>query len=83
MGLLSGSSVHFDKEFLRKEMPNLFDHLHYRIVDVSTVGELVKRWFPTVLRRRPRKQGNHRALEDIRDSIRELEFYKDTVFRLR
>lgn len=82
-GLLSGSSVHFDKEFLRKEMPNLFNHLHYRIVDVSTVGELVKRWFPTVLRRRPRKQGNHRALEDIRDSIRELEFYKNNVFHIR
>ena len=83
VGILAGSSVHFDKEFLRKEMPRLFSHLHYRIVDVTTVGELVKRWFPTVMRRRPRKQGHHRALDDIRDSIRELAFYKDTVFRER
>ena len=82
-GILSGSSVHFDKEFLRKEMPTLFNHLHYRIVDVTTVGELTKRWFPTVLRRRPRKRGNHRALDDIRDSIRELQFYKENVFRMR
>lgn len=83
VGILAGSSVHFDKEFLRKEMPTLFKHLHYRIVDVTSVGELVKRWFPTVLRRRPRKQGNHRALDDIRDSICECQFYKENVFRLR
>jgi oligoribonuclease len=83
IGLLAGSSVHFDKEFLRKEMPTLFNYLHYRIVDVSSVGELVKRWFPTVMRRRPRKSGNHRALADIKDSINELKFYKESAFRLR
>lgn len=77
---LAGSSVHFDKEFLRKEMPELFDHLHYRIVDVTTIGEVVRRWFPMMLRQRPRKHGNHRALDDIRNSIREMEFYKNSVF---
>lgn len=83
IALLAGSSVHFDKEFLRKEMPNLFKHLHYRIIDVSTVGELVKRWSPNILLKRPRKQGSdHRAMSDIQDSLRELLFYQEHAFKM-
>ena len=81
--LLAGSSVHFDKEFLREEMPTLYNHLHYRIVDVSSIGEMVKRLYPSLLRRRPRKQGDHRAMADIEDSIRELQFYRDHALRYK
>ncbi|KAJ3277360.1 Oligoribonuclease, mitochondrial [Borealophlyctis nickersoniae] len=81
VGILAGSSVHFDKEFIRKEMPKVYDHLHYRIVDVSTIGELVRRWYPDVLRSRPGKRGDHRAMDDIEDSVRELQFYKALVFK--
>lgn len=76
---LAGSSVHMDRAFLARDMPDLVEHLHYRIVDVSSIKELVRRWYPRVYFASPEKRGGHRALADIRDSIRELEFYRRTV----
>ncbi|ORY96990.1 ribonuclease H-like domain-containing protein, partial [Lobosporangium transversale] len=80
-GILAGSSVHFDKKFLEREMTPVVNHLHYRIIDVSTIKELSKRWFPGEYKKLPEKVGTHRALKDIKDSIRELQFYRDTVFK--
>jgi len=73
---LAGNSVHQDRAFLRRWMPRLHDWLHYRNVDVSTVKELARRWAPEVLAAAPAKAGNHRALDDIRESIRELAHYR-------
>ena len=78
---LAGNSVHQDRRFLRRYMPRLEDFLHYRIVDVSTVKELVRRWFPEVYRGAPPKAGAHRALDDIRESVLELRYYRDHAFR--
>lgn len=78
---LAGNSVHADKAFLRLGMPTLMEHLHYRIVDVSTIKELASRWYPEAKKAAPEKTGNHRALGDIRDSIEELRHYRSTVFR--
>jgi len=74
---LAGNSVHQDRAFLRRWMPGLHAYLHYRNVDVSTVKELAKRWAPQLLQAAPAKAGSHRALEDIRESIRELVFYRE------
>ena len=76
---LCGNSVHQDKRFLYREMPSLVDWLSYRIVDVSTVKEIAKRWYPDL----PKfvKQENHRALDDIRESIDELRWYRTKIFR--
>ena len=75
---LCGNSVHQDRLFLRAEMPALEAYLNYRIVDVSTVKELVKRWYP---RLRPyRKRRAHLALDDIRESIGELRYYREHIF---
>ncbi|KAJ3064632.1 hypothetical protein HDU98_011975 [Podochytrium sp. JEL0797] len=73
--------VHMDKEFLRKDMPNLLGHLHYRLVDVSTIKELMARWNPEVFANAPRKKGAHRALDDIKESIEELQYYRRTAFK--
>ncbi|CEM03513.1 unnamed protein product [Vitrella brassicaformis CCMP3155] len=73
----AGNSVHVDRRFLVKDMPKLERYLHYRIVDVSTVKELCRRWYPAALTP-PLKKGRHRALEDIRESIEELKFYRST-----
>jgi len=73
---LAGNSVHQDRAFLRRWMPGLHEFLHYRNVDVSTVKELARRWAPSVLAAAPAKQGQHRALQDIRESIRELSHYR-------
>ncbi|KAI8833120.1 ribonuclease H-like domain-containing protein [Chytriomyces cf. hyalinus JEL632] len=81
VGLLAGNSVHMDKEFLRKDMPALLSHLHYRLVDVSTVKELLARWNPELLDKAPRKKMSHRALDDIRESIEELRYYKACAFK--
>ena len=77
---LAGNSVHQDRKFLAKYMPDIDDWLHYRHVDVSTLKELVSRWYPEIYAKRPRKQGHHRAMDDIRESIEELAFYRSTVF---
>lgn len=77
---LGGSSVHVDRMFLARDMPLLTEHLHYRIIDVSSVKELVRRWFPRAYYNAPTKDGDHRALADIIDSIKELRYYRDAVF---
>lgn len=76
---LAGSSVYVDRMFLAKYMPTLDAYLHYRLVDVSTVKELAKRWYPRTYYASPEKRGNHRALGDIRESIAELRYYRDAV----
>lgn len=77
---LAGSSVHQDRLFLARYMPALERFLHYRNVDVSTVKELVRRWSPKAFEARPRKKSSHRALDDIRESIDELRYYRSAVF---
>jgi oligoribonuclease len=78
---LAGSSIHADRAFLRRYMPRFEAHLHYRNVDVSTLKELVRRWYPQVYEQAPPKGEGHRALADIRESIEELRYYRQTVFR--
>lgn len=77
---LAGSSVYVDRGFLARDMPSLNDYLHYRVVDVSSIKELVRRWYPRAYFNTPEKTGNHRALADIRESIAELRYYRDAVF---
>lgn len=77
---LAGNSVGTDKAFLARDMPELIDYLHYRIVDVSSIKELAKRWYPRTYFRAPEKQGGHRALADIRESIDELRYYRKVLF---
>lgn len=77
---LAGNSVHADRMFLRRYMPTLEAHLHYRNVDVSTLKELARRWRPQLLEQAPQKSERHRALEDINESIVELRFYRDVLF---
>ncbi len=76
---LCGNSVHQDRRFLVREMPKLDAYLHYRLIDVSTVKELVRRWYPPGLQAPP-KRGTHQALEDIYESIQELRWYREHVF---
>ncbi len=77
---LGGNSVGTDRMFLTRDMPELVDYLHYRIIDVSSVKELAKRWYPRTYFASPEKTGNHRALGDIYDSIDELRYYRDILF---
>jgi oligoribonuclease len=77
---LAGNSVYVDRGFLNRDMPALDEYLHYRLVDVSSIKELVRRWFPRVYFNSPGKHGGHRALADIRESIEELRFYREAVF---
>ena len=77
---LAGSSIYVDRGFLSKYMPTLDSYLHYRLVDVSSVKELARRWYPRAYFASPQKVGNHRALADISDSIKELAYYRATVF---
>jgi oligoribonuclease len=77
---LAGSSIYVDRTFLAKYMPNLDAYLHYRLIDVSSIKELTRRWYPRVYYATPPKNGNHRALGDIRESIAELRYYRDAVF---
>ncbi|MFE0879223.1 oligoribonuclease [Streptomyces smyrnaeus] len=77
---LCGNSVSTDRGFLARDMPALDGHLHYRIVDVSSVKELARRWYPRAYYNSPEKNGNHRALADIRESIAELRYYREAVF---
>jgi oligoribonuclease len=78
---LCGNSVWQDRRFLARYMPRLDAHLHYRIVDVSTVKELARRWNPEVFAGAPEKKGAHRALNDIRESLAELAWYRSALFR--
>ncbi len=78
---LAGNSVHEDRRFLLKYMKNFTIHLHYRIIDVSTLKELCKRWKPDIYKNQPVKQSAHRALQDIRESIEEMKYYRDTLFK--
>lgn len=77
--LLAGNTVGQDQRFLMAEMPELANHLHYRIVDVSSIKELAKRWYPHAYEKSPEKLGNHRALGDITDSINELRYYREAI----
>jgi oligoribonuclease len=78
---LCGNSIGTDRRFLAAHLPAIEDHLHYRSVDVSTIKELVRRWYPGALEAVPRKATAHRALDDIRESIAELQWYRDNVFK--
>lgn len=78
--VLAGNSIHQDRRFIRHYMPALEKRLHYRMVDVSTVKELARRWYPSVIAKQRPKRDTHRALDDIRESIDELRFYRDQVF---
>jgi oligoribonuclease len=77
---LCGNSIATDRVFLARDMPELDDYLHYRMVDVSSIKELARRWFPRAYFASPEKHGGHRALADIRESIRELRYYREAVF---
>jgi oligoribonuclease len=77
---LAGNTIGTDRTFLAKYMPRVDSHLHYRSIDVSSIKELSRRWFPRVYFNAPSKDGGHRALADIRESIRELEYYRKAVF---
>ncbi len=77
---LAGNTIGTDRAFLARDMPALESHVHYRNVDVSSVKELARRWFPRAYFASPPKSGNHRALADIRESIEELRYYREAVF---
>ena len=77
---LGGNSVATDRGFLARDMPDLEAHLHYRIIDVSSIKELSRRWYPRVYFNAPKKAGGHRALADIKESIAELRYYREAVF---
>ena len=77
---LCGNSIGTDRRFLAAWLPEVDDYLHYRSVDVSSVKELVRRWYPDVYSAAPKKVGAHRALDDILESVRELSYYRDAVF---
>ncbi len=77
---LAGNTIGTDRAFLARDMPSLEGHVHYRNVDVSSIKELARRWYPRAYYNTPAKSGNHRALADIRESIEELRYYREAVF---
>jgi len=77
---LAGNSVSVDRNFIARDMPRLNEYLHYRTVDVSSIKELARRWYPKTYFAAPAKTGNHRALGDIQDSIAELAYYRASLF---
>jgi oligoribonuclease len=79
---LCGNSIGMDRRFLAKHLPELENALHYRSIDVSTIKELAKRWSSAVYGNAPKKEGNHRALDDIRESVAELGYYRTNLFKL-
>jgi oligoribonuclease len=79
---LCGNSIGTDRRFLAAYLPDIENHLHYRSVDVSTLKELIKRWNPALLDAAPRKAEGHRALDDIRESLKELRYYRDAFCRV-
>ena len=77
---LAGNSIHQDRRFVARYLPDVEDWLHYRNVDVSTIKELAQRWYPKQYSGRPTKKGSHRAMDDVLESIEELKYYRDAVF---
>jgi oligoribonuclease len=77
---LAGNSIGTDRRFLATQLPEIEEYLHYRSVDVSTLKELCRRWYPAVHKASPEKKGGHRALQDIRESVEELAFYRSAIF---
>jgi oligoribonuclease len=77
---LCGNSIATDRSFIARDMKDLDAFLHYRMVDVSSIKELVRRWYPRTYFQSPKKAGGHRALADIHESVRELAYYRSTVF---
>src|ERR1700686_5279717 len=77
---LCGNSIGTDRRFLAAQLPEIENFLHYRSIDVSTLKELCRRWYPDILAGAPPKREAHRALDDIRESIAELEYYRSTIF---
>ena len=80
---LCGNSIGTDRRFLAAYLPEIEEYLHYRSVDVSSIKELVRRWYPEAYAKRPDKSGNHRAMGDIVDSVNELKYYRDAAFLSR
>ena len=80
---LAGNSIGTDRRFLAAQLPEIEEYLHYRSVDVSTVKELARRWYPEAMEGAPAKAGGHRAMDDIRESVAELAYYRTAVFRGR
>lgn len=78
--LVAGNSIGMDRRFISKYLPEFDNRLHYRSIDVSTVKELSRRWYPAAFFNAPQKNGGHRALADIAESIREMAYFRDTVF---
>lgn len=78
---LAGNSVYMDRLFLTKYMPRIHNYLHYRIIDVSTIKELCRRWRPDIYKEAPDKKYNHRSLADIVESVEELRFYRHSFFK--
>merc|ERR1712000_83757 len=78
--ILAGNTVHADKGFLQVYMPRFMGHLHYRIMDVSTVKELCRPWYPETFAKAPAKSNSHRALDDIKESLKELQYYREHIF---
>ena len=77
---LCGNPIATDRGFIARDLPELDDHLHYRMIDVSSIKELARRWYPRVYFASPAKKGGHRALADIRESIEELRYYREALF---
>ena len=78
---LAGNSIHQDRRFLARYLPEVEDWLHYRNIDVSTLKELARRWYPKEYAARPAKKGSHRAMDDLLESIEELQYYRAALFR--
>ena len=78
---LCGNSIGMDRRFLARHLPDIENYLHYRSIDVSSVKELARRWYPAAVSAAPNKAGGHRAMDDIRESLEELRYYRSAVFR--
>jgi oligoribonuclease len=78
---IAGNSVHVDVQFLKRRMPRITDYCHYRIVDVSSIGELCRRWYPKEDNKRPKKKLAHTAMSDILESIEQLKYYRRAIFK--
>jgi oligoribonuclease len=78
---LCGNSIGTDRRFLAAYLPDIENHLHYRSIDVSTIKELARRWYPDAVAKAPGKAGGHRAMDDIRESVAELRYWRGSVFR--